>query len=294
MLPSTTIVAGPDIVPANGAYLGAYVDTSGVNPPPESDLTTFESQIGRTVALTQHYYAFYDVFPGAAETSDAASGRISIDSWDCQPSNASIAGGKQDAWIRKRADAFKAFGRPIFLRYMWEMNLASSSSFRGLCYDSATDLPNGIFSPTEYIAAWDRLRALFAQEGATNVVWLWNPAGTIDPLPYYPGGSEVDWVGFDKYDVASVSFSDTYKGPYGFLQPLGKPIMVGETGAAAAIQPSYFAAAVPALQSTYPQIRAFVYFDSSSGFKGDWTLSPAGLSAFAAMGADPYFAATPP
>jgi hypothetical protein len=294
VLPSTALAPGPDVVPAAGALLGAYVDASGANPPPTNDLSTFESQIGRTVALTQHYYSFYQAFPGAAEADDAANGRVPIESWDCQPSNASIAAGSQDTFLRKRADALEAFGKPIFVRYMWEMNLPSSPVFRANCYDSATDAPNGVFSPAEFIAAWHRIRTLFAQEGATNVIWLWNPAGTINPLPYYPGASYVDWTGFDKYDVASVSFASTYQAPYGFLQPLGKPIMVGETGAAAAIQPSFFAAAVPALRSTYPQIKAFVYFDSSSGAKGDWSLSPAGVSAFAAMGADPYFAAKAP
>ncbi len=293
VLPSTSLVPGPDVVPAAGAYLGVYVSTAG-GTPPLGELPAFETQIGRTVALTQHYYAFFDAFPGQAEAADAAAGRIPIESWDCQPPNAAVAAGNDDAWIRKRADALKAYGKPIFLRYMWEMNLPSSSAFRADCYSSASDAPNGVFSPAEFIAAWDRIRVLFAQEGATNVIWLWNPAGTIDPLPYYPGASEVDWVGFDKYDVANVTFSTTFAGPYGFLLPLGKPIMIGETGASATVQPAFFAAAVPTLQSAFPQVKAFVYFDSSSGLKGDWSLTPAGESAFAAMGADPYFAAKAP
>jgi hypothetical protein len=291
---SANVVPGPDVVPPPGSiYLGAFVSTSGLTSPPLTDLTTFESQIGRKMALTQHYYGFYDTFPGTAEAADLANGRIPIDSWNCQFPNATIVAGHQDTAIRARADAFKKYGKPIFLRYMWEMNLASSPTNRASCYDAATDSPNGVFSPSEYVSAWDRIRALFASEGATNVIWLWCPSGTVNPLAYYPGANEVDWIGFDKYDDTNIAFDQTFLRPYGLLTGTGKPIMIAETGAAAANQPTFFASAPSELQSEFPQVAAFVYFDSS-GFKGDWALDQNGTAAFATMGRDPYFSAQVP
>jgi hypothetical protein len=274
-------------------YLGAFANPSHVDPVPIGALASLEAQIGRKVALTQHYYGFYDDFPGPYEADDLANGRIPIESWNCQVSNAEIAAGHQDATIRKRADALKAYRKPIFLRYMWEMNIPAKPSFRQGCYDPATDAPNGVFSAPQYIAAWIHIRQIFAVVGATNVVWLWNPDGRNNPLPYYPGASQVDWVGFDLYDDADLSFADLYRQIYGWLTPLGKPILVGETGADPAIQPAFFSSAVNTLQTQYPLIRGYVYFDAPGPAK-NWVLGGAGLEAFKRMAADPYFSANGP
>ncbi len=281
--------------PAGSIYLGAYVNPSNTPSPPPSVTAAFESSIGRKLALNTHYYGFYDTFPGPYEADDAAHGRIPIDSWDCQPSNAAIASGLQDTTIRARADAIKAYGKPIFLRYMWEMNLPSNQFFRHVCYDPATDLPNGQFSPQEYIAAWDRIRAIFAQEGVGNVVWLWNPDGGNNPISYYPGNGEVDWVGFDEYDTVDVSFAQTYQQAYQWLSKYGKPIMVGETGANAATQPAFFGSAVATLQTQFPSIEAYVYFDSKNpAFVNSWVIPSANVPAFAAMATNAYLSARTP
>jgi hypothetical protein len=279
-----------DVLPSPGTiYFGAFSNPTQVTPPPIASLTQFEAQIGRTVALTIHYYGFYDTFPGPYEANDLANGRIPIDSWDCQYPNAAIAAGNQDALITKRAQALKAYGHPVFLRYMWEMNLPATTSSRQSCYDPNTDAPNGVFSAAEFVAAWVHMRTIFLQQGVTNVVWLWNPSGGSDPGSYYPGASQVDWVGFDKYDDTSTSFAETYAQPYAWLAPIGKPMLVGETGVPAAIQPEFFAAAVATLQSQFPLIKGYVYFNANS-----WVVGGQGLAAFKAMAADPYFSGREP
>ena len=282
--------------PSGTIYLGTFVNPSQVPSPPPSLLSAFENRVGRRMALAVHYYGFYDSFPGAYETDDIANGRIPIVSWDCEPSNAAIASGKDDNAIRARADAIKAFGHPIFLRYMWEMNLPATSSFRHVCYDPKTDLANGTFSPQYFIAAWNRIRAIFASENVTNVVWVWNASGAKNPLPYYPGNAEVDWVGFDRYDDGNISVSATYQQPYTWLAPLGKPMLIGETGATEQIQPAFFSAVAPTLQSQFPLIAGYMYFDSMNlNFAGSysWVISDATIDAFAAMAHDPYFSAKP-
>ncbi len=294
--PTPTPTAPPAnliVPPAGSIYLGAYVNTSGAKVALISDLTAFESQVGRKMVLTEHYYGFYASFPTAAETEDLSEGRVPIESWGCAPSNASIAAGLADAAILARAQALRAFGKPIFVRYEWEMNLPTGANDRGDCYDPATDEPNGMFSPTEFIAAWQHIHAIFATAGASNVIFLWNPSGITNGTPYYPGSDYVDWVGLDKYDLQSVSFKQTYQVPYAQLAVLGKPMLIGETGAYAPIQPSFFAAAAATLQSDFPLVKGWVYFDAN-GLAHDWEISGSGISAFATMGAQPYFAAQPP
>jgi len=287
------------VPPVGSVYLGIYVNPTQTASPPPSLLSGFEQALGRTMAIAPHYYSFYDDFPGAYEQDDLAHGRISVDSWNCQPPNAAVAAGKDDAAIRARADAIKAWGHKIFLRYMWEMNLPASPAFREICYDPATDLPNGVFSPQEFVAAWDRIRAIFNQEGVTNVIWLWNPSGTVNPLPYYPGDAETDWVGFDKYDIVSSSVSQLYAQPYTWLKPLNKPILLSETGANSGFQQTFFQEMGPTLSTQFPQIKAMMYFDSQKGTVNSWVVATPPpmtpqFSAFQIMATSPYFSATPP
>ncbi len=289
--------SGPNfLVPAAGSiYLGAFVNTAGTTVPSTAPmLATFEQQIGRKMQLSMHYHGWNEQFPNADEADDAANGRTPVISWNCGASNAQVANGSQDAIIAHHADALAAYGRPVFLRYMWEMNLPDTANNRLQCYDPGTDVAGGLFSPTEFIAAWQHIRGIFASRGVTNVAWVWNPDGNPNyPFaPYYPGGSQTDWVGIDQYDVSSLAFADTFLA-YGQITGYGKPILIGETGAHPALQPAFLAAAATTLQTTYPQVKGFMYFDAAGSFD-DWRLTPAGIAAFGAMAANPYFSATVP
>jgi hypothetical protein len=285
----------------NPIYLGAWVNPSGVpggsSPAVVAD---FENSIGRKLALALHYYGWSDTFPTSAEADDLANGRIPVISWNCGIPNAQVASGGGDSVIGKRADAIKAYGSTVFLRYMWEMNLPSNPGYRAQCYDAATDNANGQFSPTQYIAAWQHIRQVFAAHGVTNVIWLWNPSGNVANGPnaplYYPGDSQVDWVGIDAYPTKGQTFAATFQSSYTLLAPLNKPMMIGETGGGPAdssdAQVSYLQSAVPTLRSQFPAIKAFMYFDAN-GTNYDWRLTTAGLAAFKSMAQDPYMSRMP-
>lgn len=285
--------ANPIVPPAGSIYLGAYVNTSGSPVARISDLTSFETEVGRKMVLTEHYYGFDDNFPTAAETEDLSEGRVPIESWGCRPSNAAIAAGQADAAITTRARALRAFGKPIFVRYEWEMNVPTNAHYRSACYDPATDEANGVLSPAEFIAAWQHIHALFVAAGAANVIFLWNPAGSTNGTAYYPGSAFVDWVGFDRYDPLGVPVAQTYAVPYRELSVFGKPMLIAETGAFAPYQPTFFAAVAATLQADFPLVRGWVYFDAT-GTGNDWQVAGSGLTAFASMAAQPYFSAQPP
>jgi hypothetical protein len=118
-------VSGPDLPPPCTIYVGGFISpTHGESPSQQIASTlTFESEIGRPLALDMHYYQFTDAFPGIAEQNDLYYHRLSFDSWHCGDTDANIAASVDDALIGKRAEAVAAYGGPVFLRYKWEMNL---------------------------------------------------------------------------------------------------------------------------------------------------------------------------
>ena len=108
------------------------------------------------------------------------------------------------------AQAVKAFGKPMFLRWNWEMNLSNGAK----CMGTGTTAQQ----EAGYIGAWQNIYTIFKAQGVTNVSWLWNPGGgpaDADPAPYYPGSAYVDWIGFDGYDkIAAHDFGGVFTNFY--------------------------------------------------------------------------------
>jgi hypothetical protein len=289
------LASGPLVPPAGTAYLGAAANpdnnASGTTP---ALTAAFESQIGRKLAYNLHFYGFTKPFPGANEADDVANGRIPVLAWNCGDSDANVAAGKDDATLITTAQAIKAFGKPILLRWFWEMNLDDTNNGRQQCYDPATDLPDGYFSPTHFIAAWQHIHNVFAAQGATNAIWLWCTAYAHGgPSQYYPGDNYVDWIGMDDYDANNVSMASTFFGQAEELSQFQeKPLMIVETGALAAKQAAFLDGGASVLQSQFPQVRAIGYLDAE-GSSQDWVLSPAGLAAFTTFANSPYLSAMP-
>ncbi len=285
----TPIVAGLALPPAGTIYLGAFVNPSGL----EHGTTTasfdaFESQIGRKLAIDLGYQAFTSKFGTRLQVDDIANGRIPIYSWNCGPSNAAIASGAYDAAIVTQATAIKSYRWPVFVRYMWDPDLPAASFSRSSCYDPLTDNPDRTFSPIEYVAAWQHIRGVFARIGAVNAIFLWTISSIgKDSIAYYPGDAAVDWVGLDAYDLSDSSFSATFGPTYASLAPFNKPTMISEAGANGATQINFFTGAQSTLQSQFPLVRAFVYYDAI-GPQADWRLTTAALPAFAAFAASSY------
>jgi hypothetical protein len=290
-----TLASGP-LVPASGTtYLGAYVDPNGTGQS-SAGTAAFETQIGRKLAFDMHFYGWTQTFPGAAESDDVANGRTPLIAWNCGDSDANVANGDDDAKIVRRAQAIKAFGSPIYIRWFWEMNLDDTNNApRTQCYDANTDLPDGYFAPLQYIRAWAHIRSVFAAQGVTNVVWLWCVANAHGgPSQYYPGDDQVDWVGMDDYDTNDVSLHDTFFILANELSQFQeKPFMVTETGAHPGVQADYFTGALYQLKTNYPWVRALGYLDSA-GTHQNWVLDSAGLEQFTKFARSSYMSAVPP
>jgi hypothetical protein len=283
---------GP-LAPAEGVLFGAHVQTpSGAHP--YQAVTDLEAKLGRTLTIDHYYHPFAEPFPDGREAWDVEQGRIPMISWG-KADTAEIGSGRHDDLVRTRARAIRDVGQPVLVRWFWEMG-----GNRNL--DHAN-------SPAEYIAAWNRLRGMFAEEGASNAVWVWCPDasdfadGTAQA--FYPGDDAVDWTCADGYNfrhparrsTVPRSFEATFAAFYSWAVERPKPIMIGEYGVVEdgpGDKAAWMDAARDTLKNRFPAVAAVVYFHSlreRDGFTYDWRMdtSPSSMTAFAAMGADPWF-----
>lgn len=294
LLPSSTADAGRPggkLVPAAGAYFGAYTNPEGVwqgNVYRQAQVQRREAQIARTYAVDHHYYAWWDVFPSGLEQWDLANGRVPLISWD-GTRLADINSGKEDDLIRQRARGVKALGEPVFLRWCWEMN------GDWMRCGGARNNPDG---PAKYRQAWKRIVDIFRSEGATNAVWVWSPnAGDVPAQSwnhwtnYYPGDAYVDWVGIDGYNWTSTSFEAIFTPVYRDYAGR-KPIMIAETSSSNGDpnrKAQWITAARDGIKARFPSVAAFVWFDEKK--EADWRpdSSSSSFDAYKAMATDPHF-----
>jgi Glycosyl hydrolase family 26 len=290
------------LVPSAGALLGAYVDDTGTwvdDATAEAGVKRLEGQLGRTLDVDHHYYAWTDRFPTGLERWDVDGARIPMISWGGSRL-ADILSGRFDGMIRERARGVKALGAAVFLRWGWEMN-GNWSSHDG-SHNNAAGTTSG---PRAYIAAWRRIHDIFKEEGASNAVWVWSPNAADVPAvswnhwtKYYPGDAYVDWVGIDGYNWGTTQPWSSWTSFASLVQPVysdyagRKPIMIAETASTeqGGNKADWLTGAAIAMKSRFPSLRALVYFDTDKETNWSVDSSPAALRAFRALGADPYFA----
>jgi hypothetical protein len=115
---------------------------------------------------------------------------ITPDEWDAGGvGTAAVVNGDYDAYITTQAILCRNASIPIILRIDQEMN----SNYAG--YGD---------SPTDFVAAWQRIHGIFKTNNADNVKFFWCPNYTDTNgdnvfSDYYPGTDYVDYVGTDMY-----------------------------------------------------------------------------------------------
>jgi beta-mannanase len=302
--------------PPNSIFSGAWVNPVTTNGP--QNLPALEQNCARTLALSMHYYNWADSTLASAGNftnamgGDAASGRIPVISWHGTYLT-NILAGKEDTNITNAAKAIAAFHGPVLVRWFWEMNLhdANGSTWQFLGYPADGSNPSSTqvaAAQTNFVAAWKHIRNVFDANSAANVIWLWNPGAGNDSAPgqtaggytdaFYPGDAFVDWIGLDAYNRLDDSFAKTFTTDpsYGYtnMTAHAKPLLIGETGAYytnESHQITFFDFAASALQTNFPELLGFMYFDA--GGADDWSLSTSGttngVTAFSNLVNNTYF-----
>jgi mannan endo-1,4-beta-mannosidase len=284
-------------------YRHLYGGTWGNAPWNAPAWSRFESNAGKPVSIihwgvgTPWAHSF-DYWRG---TLDLVRRRGDINLIDLQSGRAwlrDIAKGAYDTSFVRWAQQARAYGRPFFLRWDWEMN--------GNWFPWGTTRRSRN-SPADYVAAWRHIHDIFTRVGAANVTWVWCP--NVDPrrkfVRYkrlYPGDAYVDWTGLDGYNqTGGQSFKWLFGRSYEELLRIApsKPIIIAETSSVEGgrlPKPAWVRDALTnQLPRNFPQVKAVAWMNwriHDGGKLKNWQIesSPSSRAAFVHAIASPYYA----
>jgi mannan endo-1,4-beta-mannosidase len=255
-------------------YLGvAMLDV----PQNVAHLQAFTAAVGTAPNVITIYESFDDQFAAAQVRAIYQRGALAIIRWEPTTKRlADIAAGAHDKYILDFAAAVRRLNLPIALTVAHEMN--------GDWYPWGTR--NN--TPAEFVGAWRRVHQLFAQTGATNVIWAWTPnaiqaAPRVRLAPYYPGDQYVDWVGIDAYytQAGIRTFRDLFGPTMAEIRRFTtRPFIIVETGAEAGSNRLRSMDDLFTSVANDPTVLGFVYFNQR-GSK-NWAIDndPAALNLF--------------
>lgn len=265
-------------------FFGAYVKGAPDSIQPVADL---ESRVAADTEIVNFYVALSEGFPtnrAASIRSHNATPLVTLEFWDYrrgvnQPDWTldSITNGSHDAQIRAFAKGAKAYGDPLWVRPLHEMN-SNWYPWSGTV--------NGN-TPSDYAPAYRHIVDVFRSEGATNVAFVWCPNNDSVPntaanaiSAYFPGDNYVDYTGLDGYNFGSSfswsqwrSFSTMFSGAYRAVTALSaRPVVICETGCSTAggSKSSWVAQMFRALSTSYPRIVGVVWFNTHA--ECDWRI----------------------
>jgi plastocyanin len=291
--------AAPPALPTTGALFGAYVQPGAhTGPDRRSALESFESLVGRPMALERVYYFWNQQWPTPDDEWTRDAGRIPYISWNALRTDggvtrwADIAAGVYDATLRARAADLIAYAGPVVFSFQ---------------HEPENDAEAG--TAAEFIAAFRHVRAVFEDAGVTNATYAWTMMAWSFRLgraaPFYPGDDVVDVIASDGYNWYGCprgndpwrSFTEVFAPFHTFGEQHGKRMIIAEWGGRE--DP-----AVPGRKATWideastqlkrwTDIAAVLYYDADNGCSRWVDSSASSLASFRAMGADPYFAPPP-
>ena len=265
-----TGIAEADLAPRSGALWGAFVE-AGDGESHYHAVRRLERKLGRKLKIDHHYHE-WNKLDLREEKLDLGKDRIPLISW---PSAAWPAGvdatainsGSQDGVIRSAADKLKALGKPVFLRFAFEM-------------DQSLPSRRHIGPPRQFRRAWRHVHDILKARGATNVRLVWCAVASNfasgRAQKFYPGDNYVDWIaadGFSFYPVklSSISRWRSFREIFGAFYAWGKsrnrPLMVAATGVQedsrrAGRKARWFRQAGDVMRNRMRGIKAFVYWNA--------------------------------
>jgi beta-mannanase len=321
---------------AKGCMLGAFMFSADGRFPDDGRrrILDFEALIGKKLAQTLWFITFDDMFPAEGCAEALAAGTLPQVTWELffpsrEPSNTvasapyldELLGGAHDAYIERFARDVKAFGGPVLIRFLHEMNgswyVWGGEKNGGARSAGGAGSAGGGSGPAKVVAAWRRVVDAFRSVGADNARWVWCPHGPSGDVTkaawnaasaYYPGADYVDWLGFDQYNWYPddpwggkrpyFDWDNSFRLIYEELLSIDprKPISIsefacGEYGIERGRglgKPEWIAQTFAAIKAS-PSVKLVSWFHIKK--EKDWRVdsSPESLAAFREAVADPHF-----
>lgn len=250
------------LIPSEGkAYTGAYIDFGEREDSVSLDLIEqFEAMVGKHQAIIcSSSFWGEENFPAENIGLIWRHGSIPMILWspwarpyfeEVGPDRYNldaILSGQWDQYIDSWADGARAFGQPLMVSLMNEMN-GTWFPWSGFFYikkdDALIGPPNPRMAAEKWKAAYrhvvDRVRA----RGANNIQWIFHANNFTVPSEewnrmrnYYPGAEYVDWLGLSVYgqqvvEAGWISFSAVMDKQFAELCQVdpSKPVMLVEWG----------------------------------------------------------------
>jgi hypothetical protein len=279
-------------LPSATCAIGAYVN--GLE-----NLSSFQTQIGKKLAVVLWYVHWQEAFPQNEADQVAANGSVPLITWEpwiTAPAGTleAIAAGSYESYVRTFLQAAKDWGKPIMLRFAHEMN--------GNWYPWDGAHNGGGTGPTAYKKAWAYIYNVKRELKADNVALVWCPNNCDlpaetwnDALQYYPGDAQVDWIGLDGYNWGYdqwQSFDQVFAVQYAKLTALtDKPLLIGEFACCenGGDKAAWITAAFGQMSAAYPRVKLFCWFNINK--ERDWRIdsSAAALAAVKKSLQNDYF-----
>jgi hypothetical protein len=269
-----------------GARFGSLCQTRGGQSDQDAVLA-LEHKVGRRFSTTHHRLPWDNKLVNPFTTWSVQTGHTPIISWFARmgPNSPTlwtgIAQGRQDAWITSQARALRATGWHGFFCFHKE--------------------PEDEGSATDWKAAYNRVRKIFANVGVTNFRWIVCLINTT-----YSKGEAGLWMPSAGYDLVGAdgsnrghcvagrpwkSFTEMFGGAHTYASSHGKNLyfvewasIEGEPG-----QRALWITDARAVIKSWPEVIGASYLseDTDCNYRVDTTASS--IAAFAAMGADSYY-----
>jgi mannan endo-1,4-beta-mannosidase len=213
-------------------YLGVYERSV---PASYAGIDQFGQTIGKQPDLAAYYSSWGEPFAAAFAAAAAQHGAAPL--VQINPAHVqltAITAGRYDGYLRRFADAVRAYRHRVVIGFGHEPN----GYWFSWGYSHAT-------APS-FVAAWRHIVNVFRAQGASNVTWLWTvniidtKGGIEPPAPWWPGSSYVNWVGIDGYYYKpSWTFAPLFGPTIKAVRALTRdPILISETAANDTDQPT--------------------------------------------------------
>ena len=257
-------------VPGGPVQFGFNVDLWG------QDKTDFWSDIesvpGNGRLIAHEFKSFEKPLNTSIYRWHLDSGRDLLLTWNGTDAQ-SILNGSQDDWIRHHARELKSLPDTIKLRFWHEPDVQHKLEW--IDHD-----------PQQFIDSWNYVRAIFVEEQALNIEWVWCPTAwnwVERGANFYPGDANVDWICADGYSGRNLNaglepIEDRFTAFQAWAdQRPNKPILIGEFGAGSRGpgERAEWVRGIPDWVNASPNIRAVVYFEADRRDNGepfDWRL----------------------